>query len=76
MKQFYIILSTICTFAAMDFIYSGEFPPRRWEDGELLAVLPILEFAAKHTSKQMEYTGINRIHGMKAKKSPENNFLA
>jgi hypothetical protein len=27
MKQFYIIISTICAFEAMDFIYSGEFSP-------------------------------------------------
>ncbi len=27
MKQFYIIMSTIGTFSAMDFIYSGEFSP-------------------------------------------------
>jgi len=25
MKRFYIIMSTICAFEAMDFIYSGEF---------------------------------------------------
>jgi hypothetical protein len=27
MKQFYIIMSTIGAFVAMDFIYTGEFPP-------------------------------------------------
>ncbi len=27
MKHFYIIMSTIGTFLAMDFIYSGEFSP-------------------------------------------------
>jgi hypothetical protein len=27
MKQFYIIMSTIVAFVAMDFVYSGEFPP-------------------------------------------------
>jgi hypothetical protein len=26
MKQFYIIMSTIGAFMAMDFIYTGEFP--------------------------------------------------
>lgn len=40
----------------MDFIYTGEFPPRWREGGELLAVLPIIEFAAKHTE------GTNEIY--------------
>jgi hypothetical protein len=32
MKQFYIILSTMCAFMAMDFIHSGEFSPSRIND--------------------------------------------
>jgi hypothetical protein len=32
LKQFYIIISTICAFTAMDFIHTGEFPPS-WSEG-------------------------------------------
>jgi hypothetical protein len=33
MKQFYIIMSTIGAFMAMDFIYTGEFPHNQFNGG-------------------------------------------